>query len=212
MGAGRLIRAINRGYDVRPLGVRPGIAALISSMIAVDPDRRPASAFAVFEAACKEEFAFFEGVDAVQVPVELAELGVKRFPFGPEVAWLKRENAKLKRESARVVGLLAENAELRAEVKQVRRALAEAEFVRASKAALEAEVAALKATEGQDPRQVSSEKANGKRRCRRSSRRCMRRARGGDLEGQACLHVTVAAGRARAAGGSDLVLRTAGRS
>jgi hypothetical protein len=107
----RLMRAVADGLKLELPGVKPALVRLIESMIAVDAGKRPASVKAVFEAICENEFAFFEGVDAVAVRVELAKFGVKD-PFESERARLKRENIGLKARSEILRRLLTPQQEL----------------------------------------------------------------------------------------------------
>jgi serine/threonine protein kinase len=77
----RLMDAVKAGAKVElPRSVKPELSELIRSMCSSEAEERPRSAKAVFDAICESEFGFFEGIDAVEVRVALAKLGV-RDPF-----------------------------------------------------------------------------------------------------------------------------------
>jgi serine/threonine protein kinase len=91
----RMIRSVLAGAKVELPGVKPELVQLVQAMVAVNPEERPASAVAVFDAVCEHGFQFFEGIDPVAVRLELAKFGVAD-KFETKVAKLERENATLK--------------------------------------------------------------------------------------------------------------------
>jgi serine/threonine protein kinase len=98
IGPRKLLKAVEAGTDVRLPGAKPELVHLIRSMMAVDPKARPESARAVFEKTCEHEFAFFEGIDPVQIRMELAKYGVDPIPFEPKLSRFEREVVTLKAE------------------------------------------------------------------------------------------------------------------
>jgi hypothetical protein len=89
------MRLVEKGPAINlPATVKPALVQLVKRMCAVDPATRPATAREVFEAICKEKFAFFEGVDAVKVRTALSKLGVED-PFEDRTEKLVALKAKL---------------------------------------------------------------------------------------------------------------------
>jgi hypothetical protein len=108
---GELAKAIMRGAAIpRCPGLAPEIAALIKRMTSTEPEARPTASEAWSE-ICRAKFAFFDGIDAVEVRTALAKkFGVNETPFEEKVEAMAREIAELREE---IFDLKTENAQLR---------------------------------------------------------------------------------------------------
>jgi regulator of replication initiation timing len=116
----KLMRAIGAGVKVDLPGVKPELASFLLSCCAADPERRPASALAVFEVICREKFALGDEVDTLVVRRELSRLGVDPIPFEEKIERVERENVTLRSE---VDPLRRELVSLKLEVEPLRERL-----------------------------------------------------------------------------------------
>jgi hypothetical protein len=128
-----LMLSIREGLNVQLPGVKPEVVALVKSMVSVNAEERPESASAVFDEFCKGGFAFFEGIDAVAIRVELARFGVVD-KFEADAARVNRVNVELKAKNDGLERLLTPQAlqefnleALKAEILELKAANAEIE-------------------------------------------------------------------------------------